>query len=120
MALVDFPDRLISMTARKRVGLPNRYGWIIYGWAQYGVDDDNAGVYQVRPTKTKRVHVKMRFCWPINRQTEPQQLNRGKFALAVEAWQALSAEQKAVYNQRAVPLHFFGYHLFLREYMLTN
>jgi hypothetical protein len=43
--------------------------------------------------------------------------HRGVFLDAVAYWHALSAAEKAVYNERADPLSLTGYNLCLREYL---
>ena len=77
------------------------------------------GIYQVRTRGKHQTQVKEKFYVPTNPQSIPQQANRQKLANGVIAWQALSDSEKQAYNKRATRKPFFGYHLFLREYMLS-
>ena len=54
---------------------------------------------------------------PRNPRTAPQVANRERFTMAVKAWQVLTATEKAIYNQRARRKKFYGYNLFISEYM---
>lgn len=110
--------RLRSIRASKKIGERVGYGGADYGVTAFGTPVDFAGIYRVRHYNGKVYHEKMDFFVQPITHTVPQDANRTKFAGAVSAWQALTAEQKAVYNKRAVGRHYFGYHLFLREYML--
>lgn len=117
---VKYPiARLRSIHSQKKIGYRVGYGGSEYGVTAFGVPVAFAGIYRVRRYNGKVYHEKMDFYPYIITHTDPQNVNRGKFAEAVSAWQALTAEQKAVYNKRAVGRHLFGYHLFLRECMLA-
>jgi hypothetical protein len=110
--------RLKSIRSQQKIGYRVGYGGSEYGVTALGVPVDFAGIYRVRHYNQKVYHEKMDFYTYVITHTDPQNVNRGKFANAVSAWQALTTEQKAVYNKRAVGRHMFGYHLFLREFML--
>jgi len=75
------------------------------------------GIYQRRHCQEGIISCRLNFYTPTNPQTVPQQANRSKFSSGVSAWQALSAEQRKLYNDNAVGLHMSGYNLFLRIYM---
>lgn len=54
----------------------------------------------------------------LNPQTVPQQAQRNRLTVAVVAWQALTLEEKDVYNKRGVRgYQLSGYNLFLREHI---
>ena len=54
---------------------------------------------------------------PRNPRTEKQMENRSKFSLAVEAWQSLPESEKDKYRYRARRRKYYGYNLFISEYM---
>jgi len=54
---------------------------------------------------------------PRNPRTEKQTCNRDKFTLAVQAWQDLSETEKDKYRYRARRKRYYGYNLFISEYM---
>ncbi len=120
MELPAGPSALNSFEDRQKFGKPNQLGQIFLGHSELGEENDLAGIYRVRHVNGRRVREKLPFYEPTNPQTEAQQSNRATFADAVAAWQSLTTEQKAVYNTRAVGKNLFGYHLFIREYMLSN
>lgn len=119
--LVNTPDqKLKSHVSRQKIGRPNGYGRAIFGWSKYGEKNLYAGIYRVRHYLGKLYQERMEFYPYVITHTDAQQPRRETFADAVSAWQALTTPQKNVYRQRAVGKHMFGYHLFLREYMLSN
>jgi hypothetical protein len=120
MSVLHHIQNLNSILSRKAFGPQNGYGGESYGVFEYGWYNFAAGVYRVRHYLGKKYKEKMDFYTYVITHTEGQNVNRTKFADAVAVWQALTVEQKSVYNKRAVGRHMFGYHLFLREYMLTH
>lgn len=78
------------------------------------------GIYQVRTRFGRRTQVKEKFYTPTNPQTPAQQANRQKFANGVTAWNNLTDQQKAVYNEKAKRENFYGYNIFMREYLLSH
>ena len=73
------------------------------------------GIYQKKHGIKGCYYRRMEFYVPTNPRTELQQANRAKFAEAVLAWQALTQEQKEVYNKIAKYKQFSGYNLFIRN-----
>lgn len=120
MAIVDKFDALSSISARKKISLPNGYGEAIFGFSQYGHDNINAGIYQQRQGLDGKITAKLKFYVPTNPQTVPQQANRSVFANAVSGWQSLTAEQKLAYNKSAVGKQMSGYNFYIKEFMLNN
>lgn len=119
--VVKYPIKTIrSIEARQKIGRPCAYGRQIFGWSRYGYFSEVAGIYRVRTYQGKKYKEKMNFYPYVITHTEQQNVNRSKFANAVSAWQALTSESKAVYNKRAIGRHLFGYHLFIKEYMLLS
>lgn len=78
------------------------------------------GIYQRQPTSKGQIVRRLKLYAPTNPQTEAQQANRQKVADAVEAWQALTDEQKNQYNTRAKRRPFSGYNLFVKEYLKSH
>lgn len=112
-------QNLKSIESRQKFGDPNQCGFSICGWSLCGSFNDVAGLYRVRHYNGKKYREKMAFYPYVITHSETQTVNRAKFASAVSAWQILPAETKAEYKKRAIGRHMFGYHLFLREYMLS-
>jgi len=101
-----------------------RFGLFNYGNYEFGAENeigrDLDGVYQMRDCVEGKIPVKMRF--QLTREetpTEARVANWTKFAEAVAAWQALTDEQKKVYNDRAKGTSKTGNNIFISEYMLS-
>lgn len=107
MATLDNNERIIGVDIRGVLGREGEPD-------PMGVN----GIYRVRMFNGKKYREKLAFYPYVITHTETQTINRSKFATAVSAWQALTSEQKAVYNKRAVGRHYHGYQLFIREFML--
>ena len=105
---------------RGKLGAPSAYGTRDYGAHEYGSGAKTIGIYQVRTRFGGRVQVKEKYYVPTNPQTGPQQTNRAKMTAAVIAWQALTPEQKEIYNENAKNKSYSGYNLFLSEYLLSH
>jgi len=115
MAIINPIDGLHSFEQRKKVGLPYGYGGAYYGQSKYGYHDLRAGIYRVISWFSRQKIQKMKFYRPFNPQTIPQQSWRTEFANAVAGWQALTPEQKAVYNESAKYKNMSGYNWYIRE-----
>jgi len=106
MAILGWPQGILKFKIKGKLGrpdIPDTLGiWGIYRvWRRWG----------------KEQCFKEKFYVPYNPRTEPQQANRMKFASAVAAWQALTPEQKELYNKKAANLNMSGYNLFISEFM---
>jgi hypothetical protein len=130
----------MGLTARKRFSKPSELGFSIFGWSNFGAEflgiawvpfgsaifGDSffgdylrlSGIYQMHYCREGKFHLRMKFYQPKNPQSPDQQANRGKFGEAIDAWQALTPEEKESYNQKAIGKKMSGYNLFLRECML--
>lgn len=53
---------------------------------------------------------------PSNPRTEAQQAQRKVYGQAVEGWRGLTEEEKAEYNERAIPLKISGWNLYMKEF----
>jgi hypothetical protein len=76
-----------------------------------------AGIYQKCRSNGEQKFKRLKFYRPTNPQTAPQQANRSKFALAVQAYQALTPEEKKAWRALKYPRFMSGYNRFLREFM---
>lgn len=53
---------------------------------------------------------------PKDKKTTKQLEKRKRYGQAVQAWRALTPEEKKEYNQRAKPLKISGFNLFIKEF----
>lgn len=115
---------------RKRWGDPwtlgtgGFYGEAVFGDAVYGNQyycglAETFGIF-----KKKNYYGKPYLSWEafypyVITHTINQQANRNKFKAAKNAWNVLTDEEKAVYNESAKGKLFYGYNIFIKEYMLS-
>lgn len=99
VSVVFPPITLIGWEIRKRIG-PASTALL------------RPGIYQMRQTKKGKVPIRMKFYVPTNPRTAPQQAQRVKWYDAVNAWGALTDEQKAVYNSEGRKRRQRGYDYF--------
>jgi hypothetical protein len=110
---------------RNRLGKDTgRFGLFEFGNYEFGsinaIGRDLDGVYQMRRCSEGKIPVKMRFQETREETATPARVaNWSKFASAVASWQALTDEQKAVYNERAKGTSKTGNNIFISEYMLS-
>lgn len=120
-----------SFAIHGKLGRGTGYGFARRGNGVYGEDVAVGGIYQKRvtgynqdgrlPGRARRQYfVRMRNYRPTNPQTVEQQANRGTFADAVAAWQAMSVEERAPYVKRATRKNRRGRNLFIQEFMLQS
>lgn len=124
MPFVNVGHYIPADTIRKRMGLPNGFGWIMFGWSQFGDDNYWQGVYQQRrnrrydgfghfvPTSGPRNFI-MKPTWPVQPASSLRDAQQLKFRNAVTAWQSLTLDQKKVYNTIATKKSRQGYQYFL-------
>lgn len=101
-----------------------RFGLFDYGDYEFGSENaigrDLDGVYQMRRCLDGIIPVKMRFQETREEVATPARVaNWNKYAAGIAAWQALTPEQKAVYNERANGKRLTGNNIFIKEYMLS-
>ena len=117
MAIVKPLTDFNALEIRRIIGKPNGLGQHFLGLTSLGDDSPYAGVYQKRPRKGGQIFVKMKFHYPHDPQTTAQITQRTKFANAILAWQALTSEEKNVYNAMQYPPRMTGFNRFIRLYM---
>ena len=115
---VKYPIRhLRSVFSQKKFGEKDLFGTLDFGSRLYGGLFDASGIYRVRHYNGKVYREVMDFYPYKIRHSIPLDANRDKFRNAVLAWQALVPAEKIAYNLRATGRHYFGYHLFMKEYL---
>jgi len=128
MPIIEPAKVIYSISVWKRFGLPNGLGQVIPGWSKLGDDCEIMAVYQRRQkrgnywTKTNkikngRIHCSMNYSIPHNPKTLAQIEVRTKFAEAVSNWQALTNNEKSVYNKVAIGSHMAGYNLYIKNWL---
>lgn len=124
-------QKLFSDLPRKRLGVFRKLGTFQLGFSNLGDDDIIfkheklgdiilTGIYRTDNVKGYTTYYREPYYIPKNPRTAKQQAQRQKYAAGVAAWQNLTNEQKAIYNKRAKGRRYSGYHLFLKEYLLSN
>lgn len=110
-------QKLDSFSARKKVGLPNGFGDIVFGYSQNGEDNPFAGIYQRKKTLFGYKTSKMKFYRPPLGRTPAQDLLRLKFSAACSGWNDLTNEEKAFYNEKGKKLKLYGRSVYISEFM---
>ena len=124
-------EKLLSLSAGKRLGKHRHYGRAMFAFSEFGDDDivleTNgggdiilSGIYRRQKTNKGTVIYRQPYYTSLNPRTAPQQAHRGKFADAVTAWQILTPEAKAVYNNKVKGKPISGYTLYIKEYLLSH
>lgn len=117
-------EKIPAFTITKRLGLPNKCGWAICGWSQCGDIDDYSGVYQQRRNRQWNgvdgfiigkvpKNFFMKPAWPSQPPSEARDAQQAKFSTALLMWQALTNEEKQVYNAIADKYSKRGYDIFM-------
>lgn len=126
MPFVEYPQQILGFKIKKRLGLPNMFGWIIFGWSQFGDDNIFNGVYQQRRNRKwdgvggfiigkKPKNFMQCPAWPVQPPSEARDAQQAKFKNALLAWQALTESEKRVYNTYASKLSRRGYDYFMSK-----
>jgi len=120
MVIVNKAEEGKGLEIRGKVGRPANYGRKRNGWVFYGEEKNPKwGIYRIFTQTGTQKQVKCVFYIPTNPQTEAQQANRNKFINALTEWNALTDEEKEVYNEKAKGKSMTGYNVFVKEYMLS-
>lgn len=117
MALVEGLDRLRSGVAIQKVGKPNGFGEIRFGWSEFGDSDSMAGYYQRRHTRSGIKICRMRHYWPRQNPGPAEAARRANFAAGVAAWKALPDETKEMYNNTEYPVGQSGFNRYMSKWM---
>lgn len=113
-------EQVLFPRARKRFGFSQLFGTAFFGYMRFGEFNPYAGIFRHTQYYNNRVWQKIKFYWPKNPRTVPQQANRSKMADGVLAWRELSPEQVKDFNKRAKRKQMSGYNLFLSEYLYSH
>jgi hypothetical protein len=117
MAIIEALEVVKGFEVRGRLGKPNGVGEMWCGWSELGQDFPLAGLYRKIRHEGRQKFQRMKFYATPGPRTVEQQANRGKFASAISAWQALSPEEKKAWHSKKSPRFMSGYNRFIRDYM---
>lgn len=126
MPFIGVCEKIPAETIRKRLGKPNLFGWIIFGWSEFGDDNPVSGVYQQRRNRKwdgvggfiigkVQKNFFQKPAWPVQPPSAARDAQQEKFRTALSAWQALTNEQKLLYNQIARKKQKRGYDYFMSK-----
>lgn len=115
-----YEKRIYSVNARKKLGLPNGLGDIQLGVSLLGDDNPLSGIYKtIRSSKGIQTY-KFKYYRPTNPKTTTQQAWRAYFTLCVNAWGALTDEQKKYWRDLKRPEHMSGWNRFLSYHLKAH
>lgn len=113
---------------RGSIGTPGGFGFMVFGWTEFGQIYGFGGVYQRRvsgynnlgyseglPRRT--YFVLMRHSHPSNPQTATQQSWRGNFAEAMQAWHDLTEEERSEIIRKARRANRRPHNFFVSDYL---
>lgn len=98
-------EKIPAETLRGRMGKPNQFGWIIFGWSEFGDSCQYSGVYQQRRNrkwdgiggfiigKTQK-NFFQKPAWPCQPASAARDAQQAKFTTALRNWQALTTTEK--------------------------
>ena len=119
---------MLCISLRGSIGRGTGFGRFRFAATSFGDRRAVAGIYQKRRLSNRRDRydqttnpeypiVAMRSYRPTYTNTEIQAENRAKFAAAVAFWQGLTAEDKALYDKRAVRKQMSGYNVAISDFI---
>lgn len=126
MPFVGAWEYLPAIKITKRLGKPNQFGWIRFGWSEFGDNNPWAGCYQQRRHRKwdgaggfiiggSQKNFIMKPAWPVQPASVARDAQQAKFVTALQMWQALTSEQKKVYNTIATKISRRGYDYFMSK-----
>lgn len=121
----------LALMVRGKIGAPCGFGEAVFGQSQYGEVVKEAGIYQMRyplesgvgspyNKKKSKIQVRMRHYWPTNPNSPAQQTGRAKFKAGMQAWGALTDEEKAPWYAKEKKVRKRANALFMKAYMLDR
>ena len=117
MAIIDIKKHAMALTMRGKFRktsevIPGKPHQASGYWPEL-----KSGVYRMLRFNGVEKCVYQSYYEPSN-QLQPAKVARQiVFASAVAGWQALTKEQKQEYNKRSYGERYFGYNLFIKEYL---
>lgn len=128
MPFVEYPQAQIGFKIKGRIGRPAGCGHAMCGWSVCGDTIDWSGLYQQRRNRSfnsltekwefgKARNFVMRPYWPVQPASVAREAQQDRFKTALSAWQALTDEQKAGYNEVASRRSKRGYDYFMSKYL---
>jgi hypothetical protein len=126
MPFITSFEKIPAFKITKRLGKPNGFGWIIFGWSQFGDNNRFSGVYQGRRRRrwngvggfdmiSSPKNFFQKPAWPTQPPSVARDAQQAKFKTALEMWQALTNEQKKEYNRLANGAQRRGYDYFMSK-----
>lgn len=126
MPFIKVCEKIPAETLRGRMGKPNSFGWIIFGWSEFGDSCPYSGVYQQRRNRKWDGNggfiigkVQKNFfqkpAWPCQPASALRDAQQEKFKTALLAWQALTISEKSDIKKIAHRLGKRGYDFFMSK-----
>ena len=142
MPKIEGIDKALSFTPSKKLGRNREYGrgmfaeavygeendfieYAIYGVSSYGEEKYGnrmlvSGIFRKDGTTAKGGTYLEPYYIPYDPKSEDQLARRGVFGDGVDAWHALTDNERAEYNEKAKGKHRSGFNAFLRQYLLSH
>ena len=126
MPFIGVCEKIPADTIRKRLGKPNQFGWITFGWSEFGDNNPYSGVYQQRHNRkwngaggfimtSGPKNFFMKPAWPVYVETWDRNVQIEKFKYSLIMWQALTEAEKMSYNRIASRKSKRGYDYFMSK-----
>ena len=124
MPFIGHFEKVPCVEIKKRLGKPNLFGWIMFGWSEFGDSHAESGVYQQRRHRKwdgnghfiisqERLNFIQKPAWPVQPPSAKRDAQQAKFTTALRAWQALTADEKRAINKTACRMSRRGYDYFM-------
>lgn len=124
MPFINWLEKIPAFTIRKRLGKPNQFGWIVFGWSEFGDPCEYSGVYQQRRHRKwngaggfiisqQQLNFFQKPAWPVQPASTARDAQQAKFVTALGMWQDLTTAQKKYYNKIASRKSKRGYDYFM-------
>lgn len=117
MAKVTIQNGLMSLGARGKFGKPNGIGETFLGWSELGDDNPRAGYYQYHWNGYAKYYNRCKFWEHVIHTSELAMARKAIFRDGVNAWKALTDNEKLVYNRLKYPYAQTGFTRFMSKYL---
>lgn len=113
-------EKPYSHQVRRTFGFNAHLGNNRTGKIALGLENAEAGTYRINTKGNHQICLRQNFYMQNKARTANQQSCATTFKNGMTAWQALTEEEKEVYNENAKKYRITGANLFMRGYMLTH